>query len=764
MMPSNGLFTADKLLPLWLKKKIACVTIFALVSQPLIVAAEAIADPQAAEQNRPKVETTQNGTPIVQITAPSAAGVSRNIYSQFNVDPQGLILNNSPTLTQTQLAGYITGNPNLANGTAKIILNEVSGHDPSTLRGYTEVAGSRAEVVIANPNGIIGNGFGFINASRAVLTTGTPVFGGNGSLEAFRVTQGQIAVEGNGMDARQTDRADLISRAVQLNAGIWGKEVNIVAGANQVAHDSLQATALAADSNRPQVAIDVSALGGMYANKIRLVGTEQGVGVNSQGVLSASGDITMTNDGKVQLANQIIAGGNLTVSASDDISSQGTLYGTGNTQIRTQGNLANTGLVSAGTDANLEAQAIYSTGTLAAGVKADGTLGTTGALTIRVKDTLTTHGDNLSAGSMDVTAGTMDLTNSKTLAQKNMTLQATDTVNHTGGDMTVGGTLDVAANTITNQSGKVTVQGNANISGTQGIDNTNGQILVQQDMTISTTGQFNNAGGSVGTGNNLSLQAATIENTSGQITTEKNALLNVQRINGSGKVVAGQDMNLSLSQDFVNGMGNELKANRNMTVSSTGTVDNEGSLSAVNNLTVNATNLVNGIDAALSGGASLETATEALNNTGLIESDTISMQSNDVHNTGAVYGKAVTVKTNILTNEGNQAVIGSRGNINLYVKDTLGNKDDAIISSLKDVTIAASDKVDQNGALEERTGKLLNQSAIIEAEQEVNILADEISNKKREYVTEQQVKSKTTSSEDLPLRAKLPRVSMAALP
>lgn len=731
-----------KLFPQWLKKRIAWMTLFLFTSQPLLVAAETVADNKAPEANRPRVETTQNGTPIVQITAPTAGGVSRNIYQRFDVDPQGLILNNSRGLTQTQLAGYITGNPNLAKGSAKIILNEVSGSNPSYLKGYTEVAGSRAEVIIANPNGIVGNGFGFINTSRAVLTTGIPIFGGNGSLEAFRVTGGQISIEGNGMDANSTDRADLISRAVAVNAGIWGKEVNVVAGANQVEHDSLNTTALPADENKPQVAIDVSALGGMYANKIRLVGTEQGVGVNSQGVISATGDITITNDGKVQLANQTIAGGNLSVSASEDISNQGTLYGAGNTQIRTQGNLDNAGLLAAGTNASLEAQDIHSTGTLAAGVKTDGTLGAAGDLTIQANGTLTTRGDNLSAGSMFVTAGTMDLANSKTLAQKNITLQAIDTVNNTDGDITAGGNLDLAANRIVNQSGKMTVQGNANISGTQGIDNTNGQILAQQDMTISNTGQFNNAGGSAGAGNNLSLQASTVENTNGQITTEKDALLDVQQINGSGKVVAGQDMNLSLSQDFVNGAGSELKANRNLTVNSTGTVTNEGSMSAVTDLTATAAKLVNGTDATLAGGTRLETTAEQLNNKGLMEADTVSIKGDDVHNTGEVYGDNVSITANNLTNEG-PAVIAATQDAKLFVKDTLANKDDASIISLHDITIAGSAE-QEDGKYKDRTKLLLNQSATIEAENNIGIYADEITNKKREFAVEEQVVSKKT--------------------
>ncbi|WP_387696260.1 filamentous hemagglutinin N-terminal domain-containing protein, partial [Photorhabdus sp. RM157S] len=73
-------------------------------------------------------------------------------------------LNNSANTTQTQLGGMVAGNPWLAKGEANIILNEVNSHDPSHLNGWIEVAGRKAEVVIANPAGITCNGCGFINA------------------------------------------------------------------------------------------------------------------------------------------------------------------------------------------------------------------------------------------------------------------------------------------------------------------------------------------------------------------------------------------------------------------------------------------------------------------------------------------------------------------------------------------------------------------------------------------------------------------------
>ncbi|WP_248785503.1 filamentous hemagglutinin N-terminal domain-containing protein, partial [Escherichia coli] len=83
------------------------------------------ADPRAPAKQRPTVITTANGTPQVNITTPSAGGVSRNTYQQFDVGQQGVILNNSRGDVQTQLGGWVQGNPWLATGTARVILNEV---------------------------------------------------------------------------------------------------------------------------------------------------------------------------------------------------------------------------------------------------------------------------------------------------------------------------------------------------------------------------------------------------------------------------------------------------------------------------------------------------------------------------------------------------------------------------------------------------------------------------------------------------------------
>ncbi|MBU2704339.1 hypothetical protein Ga0466249_005505, partial [Sporomusaceae bacterium BoRhaA] len=68
---------------------------------------------------------------------------------------------------------------------------------------------------------------------------GTPIFGGNGSLDAFRVAGGQITIQGAGMNGSNMDRVDLISRTTAVNAQLWAKNLQVVTGANTVQYNTL---------------------------------------------------------------------------------------------------------------------------------------------------------------------------------------------------------------------------------------------------------------------------------------------------------------------------------------------------------------------------------------------------------------------------------------------------------------------------------------------------------------------------------------------
>lgn len=331
--------------------------------------AQIVADPNAANQHRPNVITppNSNGVPVVNITAPSAAGVSRNLYHQFDVQQQGAVLNNSVFNTQTQLGGWIQGNPNLAGGAARVILNEVTSGNPSLLRGYIEVGGQRAEVVIANPAGISVNGGGFINAAGVTLTTGKPQFNQFGNLESYRVAGGTINISGDGLDTSTADYTRLIARAVEVNAGLWANDLSVTAGTGTIAPDATPIQLTVEDEDgKPLYAIDVAYLGGMYAGKISLVGTESGVGVRNAGHIGASaGQVAISTDGQLLntgTVNAMGSGASIQVAAAGNIDNIGTITSQGNLQVQSQQQLNNRGLID-GESALVSAQTINNVGT-----------------------------------------------------------------------------------------------------------------------------------------------------------------------------------------------------------------------------------------------------------------------------------------------------------------------------------------------------------------------------------------------------------------
>lgn len=288
-------------------------------------ASNIVVDKNASQNQRPNVHQLGNGATQIDIASPTSGGVSHNKFNQFDVSKEGVILNNSRNGSNTQLGGAINGNQSLTNS-AKIILNEVNSKNPSQLQGYVEVAGQKAQVVIANTAGITCNGCGFINADRATLTTGKPIIE-NGSLKGYDVQGGKIEINGKGYRASGQDYTDLISRSVSINAELWtDNQLNVVTGKNKVSADLSKIEKQGADSvsGKPEFGVDVSALGGMYANKIKMVGTELGVGVRNNGkIWTNAGEVNISAEGQILNQGSIDAAGDIVIkSVSSGVENQ----------------------------------------------------------------------------------------------------------------------------------------------------------------------------------------------------------------------------------------------------------------------------------------------------------------------------------------------------------------------------------------------------------------------------------------------------------
>ena len=372
-------------------------------------------DPKAEARHQPQVEETANGIPLVNITAPSSGGVSRNEYETFNVPDKGAILNNSYTLSKTELAGYVQGNNNMAERPAKIIVNEVTGAGPTSMDGFLEVAGNRADVVIANPNGITVNGGGFINTGKAFLTTGKPVYDGEDHLQRFDITGGDILIEGKGLGGKETGSLAILSRAVRINAGIWAKDLHITTGANSIDAKTLEASAIEGKGGRPAFALDTAAIGGMYAGRITLVGTEKGLGVNNSGTWSAEDNLTLDWNG--------------------DLKNSGTIYSKGNTDLR------------------------------ASRLENDKTIAAERNLSAAAKENIRNQGKLLAGENMGIYAGkTLDNAGHAMESGNNLSIETGDAINNAAGTIKSGGSQQIkAGHTLTNTEGTLAADGNINI-------------------------------------------------------------------------------------------------------------------------------------------------------------------------------------------------------------------------------------------------------------------------------------------------------------
>ena len=372
-------------------------------------------DPKAEARHQPQVEETANGIPLVNITAPSSGGVSRNEYETFNVPDKGAILNNSYTLSKTELAGYVQGNNNMAERPAKIIVNEVTGAGPTSMDGFLEVAGNRADVVIANPNGITVNGGGFINTDKAFLTTGKPVYDGEDHLQRFDITGGDILIEGKGLGGKETGSLAILSRAVKINAGIWAKDLHITTGANTVNAKTLEASAIEGKGGHPAFALDTAAIGGMYAGRITLVGTEKGLGVNNSGTWSAEDNLTLDWNG--------------------DLKNSGTIYSKGNTDLR------------------------------ASRLENDKTIAAERNLSAAAKEDIRNQGKLLAGENMDIYAGkTLDNAGHAMESGNNLSIETGDAINNAAGTIKSGGSQQIkAGHALTNTEGTLAADGNINI-------------------------------------------------------------------------------------------------------------------------------------------------------------------------------------------------------------------------------------------------------------------------------------------------------------
>lgn len=663
------------------RKRIAAGVLLSYLCYPGVVLAQAAGVEAAANSpHAPQITQSQNQTTVVNINQASKDGVSRNQYNQFNVGPKGLILNNSTAITQTQLAGYIDGNAALKGQAARIILNEVVSANPSALRGYTEIAGQRAEFILANPNGISCNGCGFINTTRSTLTTGTAQFGANGGLTGFRVEGGQIAIEGQGLNASNVDQLDLLSRTIRINGQLWAKQLNLVTGRNTVDHASLAATPLAgADPAATGIALDVSAIGGMYANVIRMVGTEKGFGVNSQGQMIAEKDFTLAADGRITHSGLAQATqGQLSIQTSDVLDNRGTIV--------------------TGTSASITADALRNA--------SGGVITAEQDLKINV---------------------TQQLNNEARIQAANAHVQVGSLHNAETGLIAARQQLEIKSAQDLNNAGRVQAK-NATISAASINNAANAVLLAEQELAITTAQQFVNAG---------RLQAANAKATAGQFSNAGSGTVAASQsldissagsLLNDGKMAAAQ--NLSLSAAGALTLTGTTQASAGLLTLQTDSAMSNTGVTGGRQVNLTAASVSNDSKGILLAEDALSiNATGAFSNEGVVQATDASITAGSVRNTdtAVVYAdKTLSIESaGTLDNQGALIAGGTVGALSLKAR-ALNNTAGGVVLSFGDADIEVEET-------------LLNASSTIEADGDLKLKAANIRNIRETFVVQERV-------------------------
>lgn len=307
-----------------------------LVSLSMVLPAHAqiTTDKSAPKNQQVVILKTNTGAPLVNIQTPNARGLSHNRYTQFDVDNKGAVLNNDRN-----------NNPFLVKGSAQLILNEVRG-TASKLNGIVTVGGQKADVIIANPNGITVNGGGFKNVGRGILTTGAPQIGKDGALTGFDVRQGTLTVGAAGWnDKGGADYTEVLARAVALQGKLQGKNLAVSTGPQKVDYASSEISAGTGVGTKPTIALDTAALGGMYADSITLIANEKGVGVKNAGTLEAAKQLIVTSSGRIENSGRIATTADGTEASPTYLSIETTEKGAAGTFISNGGRIESKGLL-----------------------------------------------------------------------------------------------------------------------------------------------------------------------------------------------------------------------------------------------------------------------------------------------------------------------------------------------------------------------------------------------------------------------------------
>ncbi|PLP08050.1 filamentous hemagglutinin N-terminal domain-containing protein [Klebsiella pneumoniae] len=499
----------------------------------------------------PTSYTHSSGATVIDIEKPNAAGVSHNLYRDFNVGTNGTILNNSGDDVSHSTFGNIARNNNLTAGSASVILNEVTSKNASSLKGFIEVNGQKADVVIANPNGITCSGCSFVNTNKAILTTGKVNMPDDGAIGSYTVTGGTLTIGENGMNAAN-GYAVLLADAIKINGKVQANNALVSAGnftmdnsSGSVTSAGKKATLIQMTVN-PQYSIDVSSLGGIEANSISMVGNNIGFGVRNKGSIISNGTLMLTSNGNLLNKGSITGKGLLSqVSTVTGITNDGSIAGAYYLMLSSGDYIVNTGSLSGG-------QLIAT---------ANGNI---------------TNGDS---GTMTGTSGLSLTSGGKIRNEEKASLLSNNQIAATAiGDFLNEGKISAKHTSLTFVGDSFKNTGNINSTGQTTIQS------LTQDGTAN-TGEIYNLGNITGENINLQTNGTLAQSSSGRIEATNAITAHSYWLNQNGYMNAAD---ITTDHGVVNNYGNITA--KNISITTYSDITNEGQISSTGDLTLNTKN------------------------------------------------------------------------------------------------------------------------------------------------------------------------------
>ena len=643
-------------------------------------------------QHNTKLDTSANGTPIINISTPNNRGVSINEFLEYNVGHEGQVLNNADNMGRSHIAGMINANPNLGpNQAANLIILQVNGANRSQIEGYIEaLSRNRVDVVLSNENGIYLNGAGTINVRKFTPATGRVMLK-DGDVVGIDVEKGRVVIGANGFDATNTDYVNIIAKSLEMQGNLVGNRVDVILGENFVDNNG----AVTSKGGINSVAIDAGNLGSMYAGQVRIVSTDKGAGVNSGALIYSKNEkLEITADGKINVAK--IKGNGIEIKGSDYTqtelaSSDRDINITANTvklsgQTQAVGNVGlNADVENASeilTNGNLKTKKLTNTGKVKVlkTVEITGELDNDGSLISADGVTVTKDVKNTGEISANDDFTAKNVVSSGKVFGKN--IQADDVDN--SGKMLAKGKF-----TAKNVKNTGEIASEDKISAKK-LENS-GTAATSSDISVSDS-LVNHNGGNI-EGKNVEVKGPELRNagkiSAGNISSKVNEVIN------SGQVHSSRDVDFD-TQKLTN-TGEILAVND---VNSAGAdVTNNGKIASNNRILLDNSKITN-TGEILSGNISMQN-TQKFDNTGTIKANnTVLTTAQDINLTGNLHGEQrLAISGRNITNNGNTT---GTGLIQITSNDFTNNRD----LSSDTIIINGQGKVENNAVITGDSGKI----------------------------------------------------------